>query len=67
MKQILINYLNKIKFIRYCYVQVQPTANIETVANALNETIFQHEKLRVEIKESQFEEKAFPECIDPYT
>lgn len=54
-------------FIRYCYVQVQPNANIESVANELNETIFQHEKLRVEIKESQFEEKAFPECIDPYT
>lgn len=54
-------------FIRYCYVQVQPNANIENVANELNETIFQHEKLRVEIKESQFEEKAFPECIDPYT
>lgn len=48
-------------------MQVQPNANIELVANELNETIFQHEKLRVEIKESQFEEKAFPECIDPYT
>lgn len=54
-------------YIRYCYVQVQPNANIESVANELNETFFQHEKLRVEIKESQFEEKAFPECIDPYT
>lgn len=53
--------------IRYCYVQVQPNANIENVAHELNETVFQHEKLRVEIKESQFEEKAFPECIDPYT
>ncbi|XP_050421841.1 uncharacterized protein LOC126834152 [Adelges cooleyi] len=52
---------------RYCYVQVQPNANIDNVAKELNETIFQHEKLRVEVKESQFEEKAFPECIDPYT
>lgn len=54
-------------YIRYCYVQVQPNADIEVVAKALNETVFQHEHLRVEIKESQFEEKAFPECIDPYT
>ncbi|XP_060859069.1 uncharacterized protein LOC132936367 [Metopolophium dirhodum] len=52
---------------RYCYVQVQPSANIENVANALNETFFQHEKLKIEIKESQPEEKILPECIDPYT
>lgn len=74
-RQIVQNFHTDIKSVhfhtpcnpRYCYVQVQPNANIENVANALNETVFQHEKLRVEIKESQFEEKAFPECIDPYT
>ncbi|VVC43556.1 Hypothetical protein CINCED_3A010011 [Cinara cedri] len=74
-RQIVQNFHSDIKSVhfhtpcnpRYCYVQVQPNANIESVAHELNETVFQHEKLRVEIKESQFEEKAFPECIDPYT
>ncbi|XP_050540997.1 uncharacterized protein LOC126905393 isoform X2 [Daktulosphaira vitifoliae] len=74
-RQIVQNFHSDIKSVhfhtpcnpRYCYVQVQPNADIESVAKELNETIFQHEKLRVEIKESQFEEKPFPECIDPYT
>ncbi|XP_025424986.1 uncharacterized protein LOC112693929 isoform X1 [Sipha flava] len=74
-RQIVQNFHTDIKSVhfhtpcnpRYCYVQVQPTANIEDVAKELNKTVFQHENLRVEIKESQFEEKAFPECIDPYT
>ncbi|VVC40987.1 RNA recognition motif domain [Cinara cedri] len=74
-KQIVQNFHSDIKSVhfhtsynpRYCYVQVQPNANIENVAHELNETIFQHEKLCVEIKESEYKEKPAPESIDPYT
>jgi len=48
-------------------VEVQPSANIENVANALNETFFQHGKLKVEIKGNHFEKNILPESIDPYT